>query len=197
MHHIIVSDVFGKTKALEEIASALSGRVEIVDPYSAELMGFKNETAAYEYFTSEVGLDAYAERLLEITQSVNSQIYLIGFSVGASAIWKISKQVKLKNISGATCFYGSQIRHHKDINPLFPVQLIFPATEQHFSVTKLIDELFAKENTQIQQVTFLHGFMNAQSKNYDQAGYKQFIQALCHLRERSGNFYGAPDLGLM
>jgi hypothetical protein len=33
MHQIIVSDIFGKTSALEKIADALPGDVDIFDPY--------------------------------------------------------------------------------------------------------------------------------------------------------------------
>lgn len=179
MHRIIVSDIFGRTEALEKIASKLSGHVEIVDPYNSERMGFKSETDAYVHFASQVGFDEYADRLLKTTESLSGPVRLIGFSAGASAIWKISDKRQLKNGSCAICFYGSQIRNYKNISPLFPVRLIFPVREEHFSVPELISALAYKENVKIQTVDFLHGFMNTDSKNYDQAGYDQFIQALC------------------
>jgi len=181
MKYILVSDIFGRTKSLEKIASALPGDVELVDPYNAKMIDFKNETDAYAYFASEVGLDKYAENLLKAIHSVSEHVTLIGFSVGASAIWKISNQKKLNNISNAACFYGSQIRHYPDIAPLFPVYLIFPASEQHFSVSELIAGLSAKNNLEIQQVSFLHGFMNTHSQNYDPAGYSQFMHLLSNV----------------
>lgn len=181
MLHIIVSDIFGRTKALEKFASAFTNNFEIFDPYSSEMMDFANETDAYKYFTSEVGLDKYADSLSTKIKSVAKQVTLIGFSVGASAIWKISMQEQLENITTATCFYGSQIRNCRDINPLFPIQLIFPATETHFSVSDLIIDLSAKENVTIQQVAFFHGFMNTHSQNYDQSGYNQFTKELCNI----------------
>jgi dienelactone hydrolase len=181
MHCIIVSDIFGRTEALEKIASELSGSVEIFDPYNSERMEFKSEAEAYVYFTSQVGFDEYAQRLLKTTESLSGPVTLIGFSVGASAIWKISDKRQLKNGSIAICFYGSQIRNYRDISPLFPVRLIFPATEEHFSVPELISALVYKENVTTQQVDFLHGFMNTHSKNYDQVGYDQFIEALCRV----------------
>jgi dienelactone hydrolase len=180
MLHIIVSDIFGRTKALEKLGSAISKNVEILDPYSSEMMEFSNEADAYKYFTSEVGLDKYAESLSKTIKSVSKQVTLIGFSVGASAVWKISMQRELANISSATCFYGSQIRNYRDINPLFPIQLIFPATETHFSVSELITDLSAIENVKIQQVAYFHGFMNTHSQNYDQSGYNHFTQAMCN-----------------
>ena len=178
MQNLIVSDVFGRTKALEKIASELSCAVDIFDPYGATNVNFKNESEAYSYFTAEVGLDKYTERLKKVIQTFSAQHNLIGFSVGASAIWRVSAQVEQKYISSATCFYGSQIRYHKNIHPTFPVHLIFPAAEEHFSVSKLITDLSGRKNTQIQQVSFNHGFMNRHSKNYDQSGYSQFMQRL-------------------
>ena len=178
MQNIIISDVFGITEALEQIASSLSGATDILDPYNSINMDFNNEGEAYSCFTSEVGLDKYADTLKECIQSFSERLNLIGFSVGASAIWKISTQTKLKSISSATCFYGSQIRHYRNLYPTFPIKLIVPATEEHFSVSELITDLSGRKNIQIQQVPFVHGFMNSHSRNYDQDGYNQFIHRL-------------------
>ncbi|WP_340677545.1 dienelactone hydrolase family protein [Paraglaciecola sp.] len=178
MHQIIVSDIFGKTQALNEIAAGFAETVEIFDPYNAQVMDFKDETQAYVYFSSEVGLADYAQQLLKKLRTLSGEISLLGFSVGASAIWKIAGQTELKNVAGAKCFYGSQIRHYTDINPVFPVQAIFPSTELHFCVSQLIADLSGKKNVQIHQVTSEHGFMNRYSQNYDPVVYRQFIDAL-------------------
>lgn len=179
MQTIIVSDIFGRTKALEKLASLLSSEVDIFDPYDSEIKGFANESEAYSFFTSEVGIDKYSEKLSEFVQSIESELKLIGFSIGAAAIWKISGQKNMDNISSATCFYGSQIRNFNQVVPLFPIKLIFPAFEEHFSVSELMATLSGMENVTIKQVPFLHGFMNQHSVNYDQRGYNQEIQALC------------------
>ena len=178
MKYLLVSDVFGRTNAIEKIASKLSGSVEIFDPYNSKNMGFKNEDEAYNYFITHVGLDEYADKLNTVTRSFPEQLNLIGFSVGASAVWKISSQKELKNISSATCFYGSQIRNEGDIQPLFPIQLIFPVTEEHFSVSKLIFDLSGRKNVKILHTSLYHGFMNSYSDNFNQAAYHQFIQKI-------------------
>jgi hypothetical protein len=49
MHTIIVSDIFGKTKALDEIAASFSNEVEVLDPYNAQIMNFSDEAEAYGY----------------------------------------------------------------------------------------------------------------------------------------------------
>lgn len=178
MHRIIVSDIFGRTSALEKIAEALPGNVDIFDPYESEHMGFSNEAEAYAYFSSQIGLDTYSEKLLEKVSAQTNPIALLGFSVGAAVIWRISEQKELENVSSAICFYGSQIRNHIDITPTFPVQLIFPSSESHFLVAELIQSLEGKENVEIHRADFLHGFMNSHSENFDQRGYDQFMKTL-------------------
>jgi dienelactone hydrolase len=178
MNTILVTDIFGKTAALAEIAANFSHEVEILDPYNAVEMNFSDEAEAYRYFISEVGLEAYATRLLERIMAKPSPIMLIGFSVGAAAIWKISHLAAASHIASAIGFYGSQIRYSADIVPSFPVKLIFPATEAHFSVSELIATLSNTDKVQIQQVTSLHGFMNRHSQNFDATDYEKFIKEL-------------------
>lgn len=180
MLNIIVSDIFGRTKALEELASSFSLPSEIHDPYSGKYMAFSNEQEAYNYFLENVTLQKYSESLLNKIQSLDCSLNLIGFSVGASAIWKISNVSNL-NVNGAYCYYGSQIRNLTSIEPLFSINLTFPASELHFSVTDLMEKLANKKNLTIRQVPFLHGFMNLHSVNYNQQGYKQEISALCEM----------------
>ena len=56
MSTILVSDIFGRTSALEKLGDELPGSVEIVDPYSGLFMEFKEESAAYQFFTENIGL---------------------------------------------------------------------------------------------------------------------------------------------
>jgi dienelactone hydrolase len=179
MQTLIVSDIYGRTEALETISSEILGSVEILDPYESKNIEFRNEKEAYEYFIKEVGLDKYTEDLIKYVRGYCDELYLIGFSVGASAIWNISNHKVASKISEATCFYGSQIRYNERVQPIFLVNLIFPDSESHFSVSDLIVTLSGTEKVAIKQVPFLHGFMNLHSKNYDQKGYNQEIQALC------------------
>lgn len=176
MRYLIVSDVFGRTKALEQLASELSASVDIFDPYHSQEMGFENETDAYEYFIKNVGFEKYAEELSSIIQRYSEKLCLIGFSVGASAIWTVSSQKKLTFVSEAICFYGSQIRKQQSTFPQFPVRLIFPAAEKHFS--DLILALSTKEHVAIIKTSYLHGFMNSHSENFNQSAYKKYIQYL-------------------
>lgn len=179
MQRLIVSDIFGRTPALERLALELQGDVEIIDPYDSSVMEFENENDAYVYFTHNVGLDAYAEKLSNALKAMHSPVSLLGFSVGASASWKLSENPKTTNVVGAVLFYGSQIRHYSKIEPRFPTSLVFPKAEPHFLVTELISVLRQKENVHIHHAQEGHGFMNDHSQNYSVHAYKKYMQALC------------------
>ena len=97
---VIVSDIFGKTPALEKLCSDLPGRVIIVDPYKGKYLQFKDESEAYSYFSKHVGLDCYSKILENEVELVSDNLILVGFSIGASAIWEISDK-KIKNVSSA------------------------------------------------------------------------------------------------
>ena len=156
----------------------LSSSVEIFDPYHSEIINFRDEKKAYDYFTSEVGLDKYTQALVEHINECCDPLYLIGFSVGAAAIWNVSTHEVGRKVLMATCFYGSQIRNYKHVKPRFQIDLVFPVSEHHFSVNELIAELSGTDKVSSRQVSFLHGFMNKHSENFDQTGYEQEILLL-------------------
>lgn len=177
MKVIIASDIFGRTEALEKLASELPGKIEIVDPYHSEIT-FEDEVKAYAFFTQEVGLDQYTQQLFDTVKVSNAPVSLLGFSMGASAMWRLSAEVEIDNVASAILFYGSQIRRYVDINPQFTTSLIFPAQEEHFSVTELIAQLENKNNVHIHQSEYFHGFMNDYSKNYNKQAYDQYKSML-------------------
>jgi dienelactone hydrolase len=140
-------------------------------------MGFKNEANAYNYFIATVGLDAYVSVVLNVLASLDTKTKLIGFSIGASAIWKLS----LSNhhyVKQAFCFYGSQIRNFTEIVPRYKINLVFPKRESHFDVLELINKLKQKPNVKITQVEYLHGFMNHHSSNFNKVGYLNYMTLL-------------------
>jgi dienelactone hydrolase len=189
---IIVSDVFGNTPALQilgdTLAEIIHSAVNIIDPYESKMMNFANEQEAYDYFTQHVGLAVYTEKLQTVINLGTEQKSLLGFSIGASAIWKLSpNSIQNKNehsrdgklmVQGAIGFYGSQIRNLTDIEPSFPIALIFPQSEQHFCVNDLMAKLTDKKQLTLSQVNHLHGFMNALSKNYNHKAYMYYCDWL-------------------
>lgn len=89
----LVSDIFGRTKALEKIGIEISGNdpdIRIIDPYQGVDLFFETEALAYDYFMDRVGLKKYVSILMDHLACSAPDMVLIGFSVGASAIWEIS-----------------------------------------------------------------------------------------------------------
>lgn len=181
---VLVSDIFGKTPALIELAHALNAEF-IVDPYKGVDMAFTNETDAYAYFIQHVGIETYLGHLTEhittILKQHKSELSLVGFSVGAAAIWRLSANDTSNKINQAFCFYGSQIRNYTEISPHFPVTVIFPKSEPHFDVSSLQQIIATKKQVTVVQSSCFHGFMNKQSSNYNQEEYSQQVHQLRHL----------------
>ncbi len=187
---ILVSDIFGKTPALVELAEELNAEL-IIDPYCGIDMGFNSEADAYAYFIEHIGFDAYFTLLTEainsigltpLTQAVNTPITLIGFSVGAAAIWRLSALNPTVNpkvkVNNAICYYGSQIRNFTELEPRFNVKLIFPKSEPHFDVLALQNCLKTKPKVEIVNSEYFHGFMNLYSTNYVQSAYIEQVNLL-------------------
>lgn len=186
MNSILVTDIFGKTEALLALAKAIKAET-IIDPYDGRIMAFENEAHAYQYFTENVGLDVYTDKLFQVITNCSDESSLIGFSVGAAAIWQLSglgSTVVIQRVQSAICFYGSQIRHLTYLSPHFDVQLILPKSEPHFDVLALTQRLVHKERVTIEQVEYLHGFMNVHSNNFNQAGYDEYVAKLQHSHDR-------------
>mgnify|MGYP001030638792 FL=1 len=181
MKLIIIADIFGKTPALLELAQCLAENVQILDPYDGKMMGFASEAQAYDYFTQNVGLDAYYDKVRALLLGIDEPFHIIAFSVGASVAWRLSEQVPNKYLKSATCFYGSQIRHYLAIAPKIPIHLIFPAQEAHFSVEQVMAILKDRANVSIEQVPYLHGFMNKHSVNFNREGYQAFSASLANI----------------
>jgi dienelactone hydrolase len=178
MRRIIVSDIFGKTPALDKLCHAIIPDIDIIDPYCGKFMDFPNEHEAYKYFMKQVGINEYCQVIKSILSKESSLVTLIGFSVGGSAIWKIFESLKRKQVKRIFCFYSSQIRHSQEINLSCKVDFVMPAYEPGFSIEELSEQLSTKENVTIHSTSYLHGFMNKYSENFSQSGYNKYVDWL-------------------
>jgi uncharacterized membrane protein YuzA (DUF378 family) len=175
MRKILVADIFGKTSSLEKLACAVGDHVEIIDPYSGDKLQFTDESEAYAYFMGKVGLDEYCEIIKEQFTSNSEQVEIISFSVGASAVWTLSEILDPSIFIKVVCFYGSQIRHHQNINPRVDVELVLPKSEPSFDVEIFSKNMSKKSRIKIHKTQYLHGFMNHHSENFNPVGYKKYI----------------------
>jgi len=177
----LIADIFGRTRALESIGQQLSETVpdiRIIDPYQGLDHRFETEARAYAYFMDRVGVASYGSIITEALASPGPDTVLIGFSVGASAVWSVSGRPFSRNIKKAFCFYGSQIRQYPGVQPCFDMELIFPSQEPHFDVDELIGMIAAKDRVSCSKAPGLHGFMNELSPHFNATGYALFMDYL-------------------
>jgi dienelactone hydrolase len=182
MNLIAVTDIFGKTKEFEKIIYELSSgfdEVDIVDPYEANNPIFQCENEAYKYFQNSAGLEKYAELLYSKVQGKeNIKQLLLGFSIGASAIWMISDKLKHFSNTKGICFYSSQVRNYLENNPKIEIDFYFSKYELTHDVNEIFKKISGKPNVNCYKTAYLHGFMNERSQNFNKEGYNRFIKIL-------------------
>jgi hypothetical protein len=113
----------------------------VIDPYGGKDMGFGTESLAYEYFMTHIRIPGYEQQMAASLAEIPKIDLLIGFSVGAAAVWGISGTLSPEKVNRAVCFYGSQIRHTTDIVPKIPMDHILPRKEPGFDVDTLAEIL--------------------------------------------------------
>jgi dienelactone hydrolase len=178
MHKIVVSDIFGRTPALDKLCKAVGSDVDVIDPYDGKFMGFCTEDQAYDSFMTNVGISTYSDLLLSRLEKARTPISLVGFSVGASAIWQISESLNAGKVKRVVCFYGSQVRRLTEIRPSVVIEHVLPMHEPGFSVEELARRLSGIDNIVLYKTPYLHGFMNELSKNYSNLGYSEYVDWL-------------------
>lgn len=181
MRRIIVSDIFGLTDELEALRDSLGKNAIILDPYNSKRNQFIDEKRAYQHFQRNCGIERYADYVFGEVSKTSEAVSLIGFSVGASAIWNCSQWLSQQNVSASHLFYGSQIRHASHIAPRIPITIILPEYENHFSIKALSDLLRSVENVTVEHSLGLHGFMNKLSTNFNRTEYEKYVCTLNQL----------------
>jgi len=178
MDVLVASDIFGHTPALDRLTRELDADlIEVIDPYGGK-QTFLDEAEAHAFFSEHVGIPAYGKIIKKRLQKSYLPRILIGFSVGAAAIWHLSSDPAFAGIQKAFCFYGSQIRHHTEIQPEFDIHLIFPDSEPHFNLDLLMANLDDKPGIFCHKASGGHGFMNKLSFNFDYSLYKACLEQL-------------------
>lgn len=187
VQRIVLSDIFGYTEALNELVEQLPGASCILNPYqpAGELsvaQRFADEAEAYAAFTRSGGVCAYSEKLRGVLEQLNEPVELLGFSAGAAAIWyagldwtEVDSEMPVRRATG---FYASQIRHRLNAAPRFPLRLILPVSEAHFSVAELAAALAGFPQVELMQSDYQHGFMNPLSVNYSAEAYRKYLHFL-------------------
>ena len=146
--------------------------------YNGQAHEFKTESDAYDHFSMVCGLNKYTALVGKKINEYNENISMIGFSVGATAVWNNLSRSDAPNIKKAVCFYGSRIREKPTLKPFCNTIMIFPKDERHFSVPELSQHLQRTPNVRCINTNFYHGFMNKLSVNFDITGYAEHLALL-------------------
>lgn len=129
---------------------------------------YDREEEAYQYFVNHIGFWHMVHEVRTIlmkTRTDYKNIFLLGFSVGATAAWICSE--KENAADGVICYYGSRIRDYQNIAPSCPILLIFAKEEKSFNVSKLTSGLGEKKPANVYVLNGKHGFSDPFSKNYN------------------------------
>ncbi|MDD1793966.1 dienelactone hydrolase family protein [Enterovibrio sp. ZSDZ42] len=171
MKVVLVTDIFGLCESIDCLSNHLTHLdvdLEVIDPYEGMRHSFINEQDAYDAFVKQCGHDKYLSLVSESISVVKPEL-IIGFSAGASAVWRVSS-LDSGDCRQAICFYPTQIRNHLDIKPQIPTKVVFPCTERAFNVENVSKHISTYELVNTEITSFQHGFMNKCSAAYDLAG---------------------------
>ena len=178
MNYLILSDIFGTTSALIDLAEQLNTQFCIVDPYNGEPQLIEREKEHYNSFKQQCGHDKYFEIVKEYFKTLSEPTTCLAFSAGASAAWRAQSITENPYLEKLVGFYPSQIRNNLAINAKINCEFIFPKHESHFDVTHVIQNLSLKRNVKCKMAQFDHGFMNKLSDNFNESAYAYFCDYL-------------------
>ncbi len=181
---VVITDIFGQGAGLSRLLADLrqsGATLHLVDPYQGRAQQFADEEQAYAAYSAECGHDAYATLAAEALQHSSQPFDLaIGFSAGASALWRALASTDSSRLKQAVLFYPGQIHQHLTLKPQVPTQVIFGHSEPHFAVDDICRQLQQQGVTAI-STPYAHGFINPASKAFNEAGYQQQLNQLLRL----------------
>ena len=140
-----------------------------------DCFNYSKEGEAYQYFIDHIGFDLVIEELKKTIYKAHSnykKIFVLGFSVGATAAWICSGLELESMVDGVICYYGSRIRDYQFISPKCPALLIWAKEEKSFNVTELTNVLREKPFVSIHVLNGKHGFSDPFCKNYNEQSQK-------------------------
>ncbi|MDP2715209.1 dienelactone hydrolase family protein [Rheinheimera sp.] len=185
-HLVIVSDIFGRCAGLNRLAQDLAAtsavQIQLIDPYQGAVQHFADEQQAYAAYSTQCGHDIYTGQVMQALQTAPQPFALaIGFSAGASALWRALADTTVTRVKQAVLFYPGQIHQQLALAPEIPLDIIFGQHEPHFAVADICAQLQQKPGVSAVTTPYAHGFINPASKAFSEAGYQQYLAVLTRL----------------
>lgn len=163
MQIIVATDIHGTHEQLRSQLAAL-GEAIVVSPWSDDGKPFATEREAVSHFHQQDGLAFYEKKIAEVTGGKPS--VLIGFSVGATSLWRYVASPQCNADSLAFLYYGSRIRDYEKLVPRCPTTAFFAENEPSFNPANLAEAL-SRSGAQCMVLPGTHhGFMNPTSIHY-------------------------------
>lgn len=172
MKILVASDIYGVTPDLAALAGELGSPAVLLSPWAGDGCPFSSESEAHTAFVAGDGLEAYAAGIA--AAAGGEPVFLVGFSVGATASWLYAAGKSGHPQSRALLFYGSRIRHYVDCLPAFPLGLIFAEHEPAFSPAAIAPRLASPAVDVRIEPDSRHGFMNRLSPGFSVVLYARY-----------------------
>ncbi|WP_434526295.1 hypothetical protein [Photorhabdus asymbiotica] len=156
MKFIFLTDIHGISEHVKIIAQHLGSDVSFISPYEKE-NEVPNQDMAYEYFHSVSSIDEYTGKVRDALTYIDFPVILVGFSIGATAAWRLSEDPHLP-VQNTICIFGSRIRDYLNVKPIKPASLFFSNDEKYF-----IDKLEPSDKITIELVDYAHSEISKSS----------------------------------
>jgi dienelactone hydrolase len=163
MRVIVASDIHGVNDRLRE-QLAILGQPTIMSPWPGDGCPFETEQMAVAEFHRQDGLISYEKKIAEAANG--EAVLLVGFSVGATSLWRYVANLECNSNSRAVLYYGSRIRDYPALRPRCSTSVFFAAHEPSFD-PESVASMVRKSGTQCSVIGGTqHGFMNPCSTHY-------------------------------
>jgi dienelactone hydrolase len=185
---IVLHEIYGVNQHMQYICKLISEYdFDVFCPNLLEqemAFDYSEEEKAYRNFMEDVGFEDTLVKIKSLLLGIREKyknVYLIGFSVGATVAWLCSEE---KLVDGIIGYYGSRIRNYMELSPQCPTLLIFPDEEKSFKVNELVAVLDGKQNVEVHQFSGQHGFSDPFSSKYnEQSAKKAFMEMLNYIKK--------------
>lgn len=178
MRIIVASDIHGVSDKLRE-QFAMLGQPIIVSPWPGDGRPFATEQDAVAEFHRQDGLAFYETKIAEAANG--EAALLVGFSVGATSLWRYVASLRCNTRCHAVLYYGSRIRECPELRPRCATSVFFAAHEPSFDPQGLAFSI-RKSGTRCSVIDGTHhGFMNPCSVHYRADIAQEHLSALLAL----------------
>lgn len=175
---VVIHEIYGINDHIKGVCQSLADLgFDIVCPDLLDgkpAFDYVREEEAYRYFLNFVGFEPSEKRitfLLRQEKMDYKQIFLLGYSAGATIAWLCSGlDIKCDGVIG---FYGSRIRDYMDSTPKYPALLIYPAEEKSFDPYELREGLSKEEKVEVHILDGKHGFADPYNINYNETSAQE------------------------